>query len=104
MSTDNLEIVKGIYAATEGMEIPELLAALPAIIAELCHEDVEWIEDPTCVDSQTFVGHAGVLKSFEHLIDTRVHVPRREARPLRGVPAPSCGRGARRSERGARGA
>ena len=69
MSQENLEVVKGIYAAAEGLDKADLLAALPAMIRELCQEDIEWIEDPTRVDSQTYVGHDGVLKSFEHLIE-----------------------------------
>jgi ketosteroid isomerase-like protein len=69
MSQGNLEIVKGMYAAAAGLETADLLAALPAMIRELCHEDVEWIEDPARVDSQVHVGHGGVLKSFERLVE-----------------------------------
>jgi uncharacterized protein len=69
MSQQNLEIVKGMFAAAGSLEKSELLAALPLMIREICHEDVEWIEDPDRVDSRTYVGHDGVLKSFEHLVE-----------------------------------
>ena len=69
MSQENLEIVKGMYAAAGGLDTADLLAALPAMIRELCHEDIEWIDDPARVDSQRHVGHDGVLKSFERLVE-----------------------------------
>jgi ketosteroid isomerase-like protein len=69
MSQENLKIIEGVYAAAAELDKAQLLATLPTMIRELCHEDVEWIEDPVRVDSRTYVGHDGVLKSFEHLIE-----------------------------------
>jgi ketosteroid isomerase-like protein len=58
-----------MYAAADGLDTADLLTALPAMIRELCREDVEWIEDPARVDSQTHIGHDGVLKSFQRLVE-----------------------------------
>jgi ketosteroid isomerase-like protein len=69
VSQGNVDFVKGLYTAAETMDKKELLAALPGLIAEVCDPEIEWIEDPARADSQTYRGHAGVLRSFEHWLE-----------------------------------
>jgi ketosteroid isomerase-like protein len=69
MSEQNVDFVKGIYAAGEGMDKEQLLAALPELIAQACDPEIEWVEDPQRADSRTYRGHAGVLSSFEQWLE-----------------------------------
>src|SRR5436190_14934809 len=62
MSQENVEFVKGLYTAAETMDKEQLLAALPALIEQVCDPDIEWVEDPRRADGQTHRGHAGVLR------------------------------------------
>ena len=41
MSQENVEFVKSLYAAAETMDREQLLAALPALIEQVCDPDIE---------------------------------------------------------------
>ena len=41
MSQENVEFVAGIFDAADGMDKEALLAALPALVPQLCDPDVE---------------------------------------------------------------
>jgi ketosteroid isomerase-like protein len=69
MSRENVEILEGLFAATDGMDKQALLAALPELIAELCHPDIEWVEDPHRADGQVHRGHEGVRRSWERWLE-----------------------------------
>jgi ketosteroid isomerase-like protein len=69
MSQENVEIVKGIFAAGAEMDKQTLLAALPELIAQMCDPEVEWIEDPQRPDSRVYRGHDGVRESWEQWLD-----------------------------------
>jgi ketosteroid isomerase-like protein len=69
MSQENVEFVTGLYAAGEGMDKEQLLAGLPQLIEQICDPEIEWIEDPGRADSQTYHGHAGVLRSWQHWLE-----------------------------------
>jgi len=69
MSQQNVDFVRGIYAAGGSMDKEELLAALPELIAQACDPEIEWIEDPQRADSRTYRGHDGVLSSFEQWLE-----------------------------------
>jgi ketosteroid isomerase-like protein len=65
MSQENVEFVEGLFGGATSMDKQELLAALPALIAHTCAEDIEWIEDPRPADGTIHRGHAGVRESWE---------------------------------------
>ena len=69
MSQENVEFVKGLWAAGESMDKQALLAALPDLIAQTCDPEIEWVEDPQRADSRTYRGHEGVLRSFEQWLE-----------------------------------
>ena len=69
MSEQNVEFVKGLFAATAPTNKDEFLAALPQLIAQACHPDVEWVEASERFDSQTYHGHEGVRQSLERWLD-----------------------------------
>lgn len=65
MSQENVEFVEGVYAAAAGADKQALLAALPAIIAQVCDPEIEWVEDPQRADGRIHRGHEGVRASWE---------------------------------------
>jgi ketosteroid isomerase-like protein len=65
MSQENVEFVEGIFAGTESLGKEELLAALPEIIRQTCHPDIEWVEHPDLLDRRIHRGHDGVRQSWE---------------------------------------
>ena len=69
MSQENVEIVKGLFAATSNMDKRVLLAALPELIAQTCDPEIEWYEDPQRADGLVYRGHDGVRESFERWLD-----------------------------------
>jgi hypothetical protein len=69
VSAENVEFVRGVYAATEGLPREDLLAALPEMIREGCDPEVEMIETPERVDARTFHGHDGVLECWTRWLD-----------------------------------
>ncbi len=69
VSRENLEIVKGWFAAGAEMDKQTLLAALPEVIAQMCDPEIEWIEDPQRADSRVYRGHDGVRESWEQWFD-----------------------------------
>src|SRR5262245_46434059 len=69
MSQENVEFVKGLFAAGSFMDKEALLSALPELIAQSCDPEIEWYEDPQRADARVYRGHAGVHESFERWLD-----------------------------------
>ena len=69
MSQENVDFVRGLYAAADGLDKEALLAALPAMIAEVCDPEIEWVEDPQRADGRTYRGHDGVRESWEQWLE-----------------------------------
>jgi ketosteroid isomerase-like protein len=69
MSQENVEFVKGLFAAASDMDKETLLAALPELIAQTCDPEIEWFEDPQRADGRVYRGHDGVRESFERWLD-----------------------------------
>ncbi len=69
MSKENVEFVRNLFTAGASMDKQALLAALPELIPQVADPDIEWIEDPTRVDSRTYRGHDGVLRSWKQWLD-----------------------------------
>jgi ketosteroid isomerase-like protein len=69
MSQENVEFVKGIFAAGQDMDKEAFLAALPEVIAQACDPEIEWYEDPQRADARVYRGHGGVRESFERWLD-----------------------------------
>ncbi|HEX8854499.1 MAG TPA: nuclear transport factor 2 family protein [Thermoleophilaceae bacterium] len=69
MSQENVEFVKGLFAAASGMDKEALLSALPELIAQTCDPEIEWHEDPQRPDARIYRGHDGVRESFERWLD-----------------------------------
>ena len=69
MSQENVEFVKGLFAAASDMDKEALLSALPELIAQTCDPEIEWHEDPQRPDARVYRGHDGVRKSFERWLD-----------------------------------
>jgi ketosteroid isomerase-like protein len=65
MSRANVELVKGIYAASAGGDTRQIIDALPELIQQICDPEIEWVEDPKRADGRTYRGHEGVLESFK---------------------------------------
>src|SRR2546421_10142846 len=51
------------------MDKETLLAMRHASIAQTCHPDIEWIEDPQRPDGRIYLGHEGVRESFERWLE-----------------------------------
>ena len=69
MSHENVEFIRNLFSAGASMDKQALLDALPELIPQVADPDVEWIEDPTRVDSRTYRGHDGVLASWKQWLD-----------------------------------
>jgi len=69
MSQENMEFVKGLWAAGESMDKQALLAALPDLIAQTCDPEIEWVEDPQRADGRVYRGHEGVRESWERWLE-----------------------------------
>jgi ketosteroid isomerase-like protein len=69
VSEANVEFVRGLFAATDGLEKDQLLEALPAMIAEICDPEIEWVETPERLDARTYRGHDGVLAAWTRWLD-----------------------------------
>jgi ketosteroid isomerase-like protein len=69
MSQENVDFVKGLFAAGAEMDKEALLAALPELIAQTCDPEIEWYEDPQRADGRVYRGHSGVRESWERWLD-----------------------------------
>ena len=69
MSQENMEFVKGLWAAGESMDKQALLAALPDLIAQTCDPEIEWVEDPQRADARVYRGHHGVREPWERWLE-----------------------------------
>ncbi|MEA2334384.1 MAG: uncharacterized protein QOG40_874 [Solirubrobacteraceae bacterium] len=69
MSQENVEFVEAILSGTASLEKDELLAALPEIIRQTCHPDIEWVEHPDLLDRRVYRGHDGVRQSWERWLE-----------------------------------
>jgi ketosteroid isomerase-like protein len=69
MSQENVEFVKGLFAAGSDMDKEALLSALPELIAQTCDPEIEWYEAPQRADARVYRGHDGVRKSYERWLD-----------------------------------
>src|SRR4051794_8916419 len=69
MSQQNVEFVKGLFAAASDMDKEALLSALPELISQTCDPEIEWYEDPQRADARVYRGHRGVRESFERWLD-----------------------------------
>jgi ketosteroid isomerase-like protein len=69
MSQENVEFVKGLFAAGSDMNKEAFLSALPEAIAQTCDPEIEWHEDPQRADARVYRGHDGVRESFEQWLD-----------------------------------
>jgi ketosteroid isomerase-like protein len=69
MSQENVEFVKGLFAAGASMDKQALLAALPDLIAQTCDPEIEWVEDPQRADGRVYRGHEGVRESWERWLE-----------------------------------
>jgi uncharacterized protein len=68
MSQENVEIARRFYESAAAGKA-EILAAMPRLITEFCHPEIEWIEDPARADSRTYHGHEGVRAALEGWLD-----------------------------------
>jgi ketosteroid isomerase-like protein len=69
MSQENVELLEGLFAGAADMDKQALLDALPALIAQICDPDIEWVEDPRRADRRVYRGHEGVRESFERWLE-----------------------------------
>jgi ketosteroid isomerase-like protein len=69
VANENLELIKGLFAGVEGGDPEALRQALPALIEQLCTEDIEFVETPERVDARTHHGHEGVMQAFSNWLD-----------------------------------
>ena len=69
MSQENVEFVKGLFAAGSDMDKEALLSALPELIAQTCDPEIEWYEDPQRADGRLYRGHEGVRESWERWLE-----------------------------------
>ena len=69
MSQENVEFMKGLFAAGSDMDKEVLLSALPELIAQTCDPEIEWHEDPQRADARVYRGHDGVRESWERWLD-----------------------------------
>ena len=69
MSQENVEFVKGLFAAGSDMDKEALLSALPELIAQACDPEIEWYEDPQRADGRVYRGHEGVRESWERWLE-----------------------------------
>src|SRR3954447_5404698 len=70
MSQENVEFVKGPFAAGSDFDKEALLSALPALIAQACDPEIEWVEDPQRADGRVYRGHQGVRQSWERWLES----------------------------------
>jgi ketosteroid isomerase-like protein len=64
MSQENVDFVRGLFAAAGEMDKQALLTALPEMVPQTCDPEIEWIEDPKRPDARTYRGHEGVIESW----------------------------------------
>jgi ketosteroid isomerase-like protein len=69
MSRSDVEFVEGLFAGAAGLDKQALLAALPELIAQTCHPDIEWVEHPDLADRHVSRGHDGVRQSWERWLE-----------------------------------
>jgi ketosteroid isomerase-like protein len=69
MSSENLELIKGVMTGFEGADSDAIREMLPAMVAELCTTDIEFVETPERVDARTYHGHDGVLEAWNRWLD-----------------------------------
>ena len=69
MSQENVEFMKGLFAAGSEMDKEVLLSALPELITQTGDPEIEWHEDPQRADARVYRGHDGVRESFERWLD-----------------------------------
>jgi ketosteroid isomerase-like protein len=69
MSSENVELIKGIFTGFEGADSDAIREMLPAVIAEICDPEIEFVETPERVDAGTYHGHEGVLEAWNRWLD-----------------------------------
>jgi ketosteroid isomerase-like protein len=69
MSRENVELIKGVFGGFEGADSDAIREMLPAVIAEICDPEIEFVETPERVDARTYHGHEGVLEAFNRWLD-----------------------------------
>jgi ketosteroid isomerase-like protein len=67
MSQENVELAARFYEP-QGSKA-EILAAMPRAM-ELCHPDIEWIDDPSRADGATHHGRDGVREALERWLES----------------------------------
>ena len=67
MSQENVDFVKGLFAAGSEMDKEALLAALPELIAQACDPEIVWVQNPNAPDPRTYRGHDGMREFREEL-------------------------------------
>lgn len=66
MSEENVEVVRRLYAAVEGLGQDDLFRVMPDLIRRVADPEIEWIESPSRIDGRTYRGHDGVRQALEH--------------------------------------
>ncbi len=69
MSQQDVELIEGLLSGASEMDRDALLSALPELIAGICTEDVEWVEDPRRADGRPQHGHEAVLASWQRWLE-----------------------------------
>jgi ketosteroid isomerase-like protein len=69
MSQESVDFVQGLLTGVEATDKETLLAALPELIAQTCHPDIEWVEHLDLADRRAYRGHQGVQESFERWLE-----------------------------------
>jgi uncharacterized protein len=69
MSSENVELIRGTFSGFDGADSDAIREMLPALVPQLCTEDIEFVETPERVDAQTFRGHEGVVEAFNRWLD-----------------------------------
>src|SRR2546423_2105097 len=69
MPGENVEFVMAFWSGTGALEKEAILAALPALIPQICDPEIEWYEDPQRADGRVYRGHDGVRESWERWLE-----------------------------------
>ncbi len=79
MSAENLEMIKGLMSGYEGAGSDAIREMLPAMVAEFCTTDIEFVETPERVDASSMATMGSWKLSTAGSISGTSTAPRRRA-------------------------
>src|SRR2546423_12528234 len=68
MSEENVDFVRNLFEAADGMDKQALLDILPEAVAQAFTDDAVWEEDPGRADRQVWRGHDGICASWRRWV------------------------------------